>query len=101
MCQIDQREGTVSFAAIRRVLRELFAKKHGGHPTPLQVRGLKSEGSLLHSRRWGVNSFPMHAHRLLLQCNTKKCVGYNIINVQRAIPSDVIQGSVLDSSLFR
>ena len=29
MCQIDQREGTLSFAAIRRVLRELFAKKHG------------------------------------------------------------------------
>ena len=42
MCQIDQREGTVSFAAIRRVLRELFAKNHEGvHPTPpLQVRGL-------------------------------------------------------------
>ena len=30
MCQIDQREGTVSFVAIRRVLRELFAKDHGG-----------------------------------------------------------------------
>ena len=43
MCQIDQREGTVSFAVIRRVLRELFAKKHGGsiRPPPLQVRGLK------------------------------------------------------------
>ena len=27
---IDQREGIVSFAAIRRVLRELFAKNHGG-----------------------------------------------------------------------
>ena len=35
MCQIDQREGTASFTAIRRVLRELFAKNHGGvHPTP-------------------------------------------------------------------
>ena len=43
MCQIDQREGTVSFAAIRRVLRELFAKNRGGGPsdTPLQVRELK------------------------------------------------------------
>ena len=43
MCQIDQREGTVSFAAIRRVLRELFAGKTMGgpfHPPPLQVRGL-------------------------------------------------------------
>ena len=28
MCQIYQREGTVSFAAIRRVLRGLFAKNH-------------------------------------------------------------------------
>ena len=44
MCQIDQREGTVSFAAIRRVLRELFAKNHGGpsDPPPLQVRGVKN-----------------------------------------------------------
>ena len=34
MCQINQREGTVSFAAIRRVLRELFAKKPmGGSPS--------------------------------------------------------------------
>ena len=44
MFQIDQREGTVSFAAIRRVLRELFAKNRGGwsiRPPPLQVRGLK------------------------------------------------------------
>ena len=43
MCQIDQREGTVSFAAIGRVLRELFAKNHGGSipPTPPQVRGLR------------------------------------------------------------
>ena len=41
MCQIDGREGTVSFAAIRRVLRELFAKNHGGSiRPPLQVRGL-------------------------------------------------------------
>ena len=32
MCQIDQRESTVSFAEIRLVLRELFAKKHGGGP---------------------------------------------------------------------
>ena len=30
MCQIDQREGTVGFAAIRRLLRELFAKNLGG-----------------------------------------------------------------------
>ena len=42
MFQIDQRESTASFAAIRRVLRELFTKDHGAvHPTPLQVRGLK------------------------------------------------------------
>ena len=34
MCQIDQREGTISFAAIRRVLRELFAKNHGGPSDP-------------------------------------------------------------------
>ena len=42
MCQIDQREGTISFVAIRRVLRKLFAKKYGGsiRPPPLQVRGL-------------------------------------------------------------
>ena len=40
MCQIEQREGTVSFAAIRRVLRELFAKNQGGPFDPLQVRGL-------------------------------------------------------------
>ena len=39
--QIDQREGTVSFAMIRRVLRELFAKTMGSPPDPpLQVRGL-------------------------------------------------------------
>ena len=40
MCQIDQREGTVSFAAIRRVLRELFAKNHGGsiRPPPTSAR---------------------------------------------------------------
>ena len=41
MCQIDNREGTVGFAAIRRVLRELFPKKSWGvRSTPLQVRGL-------------------------------------------------------------
>ena len=40
MCQIDLREGTVSLAAIRRVLRELFAKKHGGpfDPPPTSAR---------------------------------------------------------------
>ena len=46
MCQIDQREGTVSLAAIGRVFRELFAKKAWGsirHP-PLQVRGLITLG---------------------------------------------------------
>ena len=32
MCQIDRREATASFAVIRRVLRELFAKTHGGGP---------------------------------------------------------------------
>ena len=42
MCQIDQREGTAIFAAIRCVLRELFAKNHGGvRSTPLHMRGLK------------------------------------------------------------
>ena len=41
MCQIDQRDGTVSFAVIRRVLRELFVKKNivGGPFAPLQLRG--------------------------------------------------------------
>ena len=34
VCQIDQREGTVSFAAIRSVLRELFVKNHGGSVRP-------------------------------------------------------------------
>ena len=37
MCQIDQRESTVSFAAICRVLRELFAKNHGGSIRPPHV----------------------------------------------------------------
>ena len=47
MCQIDQREGTVSFATIRRVLRELFAKNHGGgvRSKPLQVRRLSWPGT--------------------------------------------------------
>ena len=30
MCQIDQREGTASFAPIRRVLRKLLAKNQRG-----------------------------------------------------------------------
>ena len=30
MCQIDEQEGTDSFAAICRFLRELFSKNHGG-----------------------------------------------------------------------
>ena len=40
MCRIDKREGTVSFAAIPRVLRELFAKNHGGpsDPRPTSAR---------------------------------------------------------------
>ena len=43
MYQIDQREVTVCLAAIRRVLRELFAKNHGGSiQPPLQVRGLSN-----------------------------------------------------------
>ena len=35
MCQIDQCEGTERFVAIRRVLRELLAKNHGGPLDPL------------------------------------------------------------------
>ena len=43
MCQIDKREGTVSFAAIRSVLRELFSKTHGGfvRPPPLTSARVK------------------------------------------------------------
>ena len=50
MCQIDQCEGTESFVAIRRVLRELFAKKlwgEGPFNTPLQVRGLTLVGLIV------------------------------------------------------
>ena len=39
MCQINQPEGTASFAATRRVLRELFAKNRRGVRSTLQVRG--------------------------------------------------------------
>ena len=45
MCQMGKREGTVSFAAIRRDLRELVAKNHvepSALPPPLQVRGLST-----------------------------------------------------------
>ena len=50
MCQIDQCEGTESFFAIRRVLRELFAKNYGGGWSvrhPLQVRGLTLVGPIV------------------------------------------------------
>ena len=44
MCQMGKREGTVSFAVIRRDLRELVAKNHvePSDPPPLQVRGLST-----------------------------------------------------------
>ena len=48
MCQIDQREDTVNFDAIRRVLREVFAKNHGGasdHPTGARVNSHNSATS--------------------------------------------------------
>ena len=49
MCQINQHEGIVSFAAIRRVLRELFVKKHEGvhaaPPTSARVKMERSQNS--------------------------------------------------------
>ena len=40
MCQIDQCEGTETFVAIRRVLRELFTKSHEGvRSTPYKCEG--------------------------------------------------------------
>ena len=63
MCQINQREGTASFAAIRRVLRELFAKNHGGPFDPLQVRGLTL------ARTWGgVDATPQVGFVLCTPC---------------------------------
>ena len=56
ICQIDQREGTVSFETIRRVLRELFTKNHGGgvHPTP-------PTSARVNPRRAGGLCFPCRA----------------------------------------
>ena len=47
MCQIDQREGTESFAAIRRVLLELFAKKTWRSVQPPTSASVKLRGSLI------------------------------------------------------
>ena len=41
MCQIDQCEGTASFVAIRRVLREVLTKNHGGPFDPLASARVK------------------------------------------------------------
>ena len=41
MCHINHREGATNAASIRRVLRELFAKNHGGLFNPPQVKELK------------------------------------------------------------
>ena len=49
MCQINKKESSESFVAIRRFLRELFEKYRGGpsDSPPLQVRGLNSPTFLL------------------------------------------------------
>ena len=60
MFQIDQREGTVSFAAIRRVLRDLFSKNHGGGPSdpPTSTR-VKVRSNSLTARGKGKLDIPL------------------------------------------
>ena len=62
------REGTVSFAAIRRVLPESFAKNHGGvHPTSLQVRGLIESRQNVSNLKIGLSSLAVILWTVLLK----------------------------------